>query len=270
VNGRVLVIAGSDPSGGAGVQADIKTITALGGYAAAAISALTVQDTVQVHEVQAVDAPLVARQVEVVLDDIGADCIKIGMLGSAAVVESVAEVLERKAAKIPCVTDPVMSAGSGTPLLEHAAISTLKRRLLPLTGLLTPNVPEAEMLTGMRIEDQAQMVEAARRLLRLGPGAVLIKGGHLAGDPIRDCLVTGDKVQVYTHPRIGTAVLHGTGCTLASAIATGLAQGLALDVAVQRALDYLLEAIRCAPDLGRGRRPLAHRPWREPGSRDRP
>ncbi len=268
MQGRVLVVGGSDPCGGAGVQADIKAITALGGYAAAAITALTVQDTVAVHEIRPVDALLVARQVEVVLDDIGADCIKTGMLGGAAVVEILADVLARKAAGIACVIDPVLTAGDATALLESAAIAPLKRLFFPLTTVLTPNIPEAETLAGMHIADQAQMLEAARRLLDFGPRAVLIKGGHLAGDPIHDCLVTGDGFQWYTHPRLGAAPLHGTGCTLASSIATGLAQGLTLAASVERAIAYTLEAIRRAPKLGRGRRPLGH--GSDPNRRDRP
>jgi hydroxymethylpyrimidine/phosphomethylpyrimidine kinase len=256
MKGRVLIVAGSDSGGGAGIQADIRTVTALGGYAATAITALTAQNTLGVLEVLPVPARFVACQMRAVLDDIGADCIKTGMLGGAGVIDAVCAVLAEQAGGIPVVTDPVLSAHEGTRLLDPGALPALMGRLLPRATLLTPNVPEAETLTGLRIDRVEAMLEAARRLLSLGPTAVLLKGGHLPGIVVSDVLVHPGGEEVYEHRRIGGRPLHGTGCTLASAIATGLAQGLDLPDAVRRARAYVLEAIRWAPGYGAGVSPL--------------
>jgi hydroxymethylpyrimidine/phosphomethylpyrimidine kinase len=256
LKGRVLTIAGSDSGGGAGIQADIKTVTALGGYAATAITALTAQNTVGVYGVVGIDPAFVASQIEVVLDDIGADCIKTGMLYSQEVVNAVCDVLEAKAATIPLVVDPIMVAKDGTVLLHDTATATLKRRLLGLTTVLTPNVPEAQVLTGVAIHDPEQMIEAASMLLILGPKAVLIKGGHLAGEKVYDVLVSYTGSKVFESPRIDTRHTHGTGCTLASAVATGIAQEMDIHAAVVRARNYVFEAIRYAPALGQGQGPL--------------
>jgi hydroxymethylpyrimidine/phosphomethylpyrimidine kinase len=258
--GRVLTIAGSDSGGGAGIQADIKTVTALGGYAATAITALTAQNTVGIYGVVGIDPAFVASQIEVVLDDIGADCIKTGMLYSQAVVNAVCDVLEAKAAAIPLVVDPIRVAKDGTVVLPDTATATLKRRLLGLTTVLTPNVPEAQVLTGVAIHDPEQMIEAASMLLISGPKAVLIKGGHLAGEKVYDVLVSHTGSKVFESPRIDTRHTHGTGCTLASAIATGIAQGMDIHAAVVRARNYVFEAIRYAPGLGQGQGPLNHNP----------
>ena len=256
--GRVLIVAGSDSSGGAGIQADIKTVTALGGYAATAITALTAQNTQGVFGIVAVEPEFIAQQMRVVLDDIGADCIKTGMLHHATVIETVITVLDQAAADIPLVADPVMFAKGGDSLLDPAARDTLITRLLPRSALITPNRREAEALSGIRIETADDLAQAARQLLERGPAAVLIKGGPLSGETVTDYLAWRDGSQTFTHPRLVSRNTHGAGCTLASAIATGLAQGLALTTALERALSYVHQAIRTAPGLGQGRGPLNH------------
>jgi hydroxymethylpyrimidine/phosphomethylpyrimidine kinase len=258
MRGRVLVVAGSDSGGGAGIQADIKTITALGGFAMTAVTALTAQDTLAVHAVHAVPAAFVRAQMECVLDDIGADAVKTGMLGDAAVVGAVCELLERKARGVPLVIDPVVASTSGYRMLDEAAIAELKRRLLPLAALITPNLAEAEMLGGMAVRDEESMRMAAAALLTLGVPAVLLTGGHLPGDEVVDMLATDAGVEVFRAPRIATRHTHGTGCTLASAVATGLAQGMGLRDAVLRARGYVRAAIAAAPGYGRGHGPLDH------------
>ena len=258
MTGRVLIVAGSDSGGGAGIQADIKAVSALGGYAATAITALTAQNTLGVHGVHGVPTEFIQQQMRVVLEDIGADAIKTGMLHSAAVIEAVAEVLRAEGAGIPVVVDPVMVAKGGAALLEDEAVATLKSTLLPLAALLTPNIPEAEALTGRTIADDRAMQAAGEALMAAGARAVLVKGGHLEGALVRDLLITPDGTRVFENPRIDTVHTHGTGCTLASAIAAGLAQGLPISGAVGRAEAYLHEAIRRAPGYGGGHGPVAH------------
>ncbi len=257
-SGRVLIVAGSDSGGGAGIQADLKTVTALGGYAATAITALTAQNTQGVFGIVSVEPAFIAQQMERVLEDIGADCIKTGMLHNAAVIETVVEVLDRAAVGIPLVADPVMFAKGGDCLLDPAARDTLLQRLLPRATIITPNIREAEALSGSLIHSPDDLVGVAGQLLEWGPAAVLIKGGHLAGESVTDWLVWRGGSRAFTAPRIASRNTHGTGCTLASALAAGLAQGLALTVAVERALTYVREAIRTAPDLGKGCGPLNH------------
>jgi hydroxymethylpyrimidine/phosphomethylpyrimidine kinase len=255
--GRVLIVAGSDSGGGAGIQADIRTVTALGGYAMTAITALTAQNTLGVFGIHPVPAEFVAQQMRVVLEDIGADAIKIGMLGSADVVEAVADVLDSPfASGIPVVLDPVMAATRGGALLDVAGVAAMRRRLLPKTMLFTPNLPEAEVLTGMTIEDTAGMRDAAMRLCNLGPRNVLLKGGHLDGDELIDLLVGSDGRGEFRHARIRSRHTHGTGCVLSSAITTALARGLTVDASVRSGVAYIQAAIRTAPALGRGRGPL--------------
>lgn len=256
--GRVLIVAGSDSGGGAGVQADIKTVTALGGYAATAITAITVQDTLRVHDIHDVPLDIIRSQMRAVLDDIGADAIKTGMLHTSGMIEAVVEEIDAGPAEIPLVVDPVMRAKGGEALLETAAGDALKTVLLPMATIITPNIPEAEMLSGEKIATLDDQKRAGEALLALGCTAVLVKGGHAPGDTICDVLVTAEMVEVMSSPRIDTRHTHGTGCTLASAIATGLAQGLDLSVAVARARDYVHEAIRAAPGLGAGHGPLDH------------
>ncbi|MEI8396909.1 MAG: bifunctional hydroxymethylpyrimidine kinase/phosphomethylpyrimidine kinase [Rhodospirillaceae bacterium] len=259
MKGRVLVAAGSDCSGGAGIQADIKTITALGGYAAAAVTALTAQNTRGVFGVLPVDPDFVARQIRLVLDDIGADVIKTGMLYSAGVIKAIAGTLDRYGPDIPLVVDPVMISTSGVPLLDPEAVTALKDGLLVRAALVTPNLPEAMALTGLSgINDPAGMRLAARLVRELGSRAVLIKGGHLEGEALIDLLSYGEDEILFRTERIDTPHTHGTGCTLASAIATGLAQGLELRDAVARGQAYLRQAILTAPGLGRGHGPLNH------------
>jgi hydroxymethylpyrimidine/phosphomethylpyrimidine kinase len=258
MRGRVLIVAGSDSGGGAGIQADIKAVTALNGYAATALTALTAQDTHTVHAVHEVPVAFLRRQIEVVLDDIGADAIKTGMLHRREVLETVAAVLAEKAAGVPLVVDPVMVAKGGASLLDDDTRTALRDSLLSQAAVLTPNIPEAEILAGMTIGGEADMVTAGKRLLELGPGAVLMKGGHMEGGEVVDLLVTAAGVERFASPRIDSRHTHGTGCTLASAIATGLAQGMDLVAAVVRARDYVQEAIRTAPGYGGGHGPLNH------------
>jgi hydroxymethylpyrimidine/phosphomethylpyrimidine kinase len=254
---RVLVVAGSDSGGGAGIQADIKTITMLGAFATTAITALTAQNTLGVEEVLPVEARFVALQMRAVLSDIGSDAIKTGMLGSARVVEAVAGVCETLGFGIPLIVDPVMVAKGGARLLDKDAHDALILRLLPLSSLVTPNVPEAEILTGMRIKTPADLERAADALLALGPSAVLMKGGHLEGDTIVDLLRTADGAEHrFEGPRVVSRSTHGTGCTLGSGIAAGIAEGLTLEGAVARARDFVVKAIQQAPGLGRGHGPL--------------
>jgi hydroxymethylpyrimidine/phosphomethylpyrimidine kinase len=264
-SGRVLIIAGSDSGGGAGIQADLKTVTALGGYAATAIAALTAQNTQGVFGIVGMEPAFIAQQMRVVLEDIGADCVKTGMLHDTAAIDAVVETLDRLAPGIPVVVDPVMYAKGGECLLDPAARDTLIQRLLPRAALITPNVREAEALGGSTILQPDDLASAARQLLELGPAAVLAKGGHLPGDTITDWLIWRAGAEAFTAPRVESRNTHGAGCTLASAIATGLAQGMPLAAAVRRALSYVREAIRTAPNLGKGRGPLNHghtaRPW---------
>ncbi len=258
MKGRVLIIAGSDSGGGAGIQADIKTVTALGGYAATAITALTAQNTVGVQGILPVAPDFVKQQIVSVLGDIGADCIKTGMLLDHGVIEAAADALERGAPDVALVVDPVMIASTGARLLDPRALDALER-LIARAAIVTPNAPEAEALTGGRVADLDGMRRAADALLRMGAKAAMVKGGHLPGEILRDLVVsaTGESF-VIEAPRIATRNTHGTGCTLASGIAAGLAQGLALRPAVERAHGFVQEAIRTAPGLGRGHGPLNH------------
>jgi hydroxymethylpyrimidine/phosphomethylpyrimidine kinase len=256
MRGRVLVIAGSDSGGGAGIQADIKTIAALDGYATTAITALTAQDTTGMHDVLPVPPAFVARQIGVVLADIGADAVKTGMLADAATIEAVCAALEGCSA--PLVVDPVMVAKGGAPLLPPDAVAALIALLLPRATVLTPNLPEAEALTGLAIDTLDAMRRAADALLRLGVPAVLLKGGHLPGDTVTDLLASGAGAETFAAPRIVTRHTHGTGCTLASAIATGLAQGMTLRESVVRARAFVRAAIASAPGYGAGHGPLNH------------
>jgi hydroxymethylpyrimidine/phosphomethylpyrimidine kinase len=258
MRGRVLVIAGSDSGGGAGIQADIKTITALEAFAATAITALTAQNTLGVHGVMSVPADFIRQQIDVVMNDIGADVIKIGMLGDSITIETVCDALMNLAPKVPVVLDPVMVAKGGQPLLAVQAVDTLRRRLLPLATVVTPNLPEAEALTGLTIRTEAEMRTAVAAILAMGVPAVLLKGGHLASDTVIDLLATSDAVEAFAAPRIETPHTHGTGCTTASAVAAGLAQGLSLRDAVIRARLYVRAAIKGAPGFGHGHGPLDH------------
>jgi hydroxymethylpyrimidine/phosphomethylpyrimidine kinase len=258
MQGRVLIVAGSDSGGGAGIQADIKTVTALGGYAATAITALTAQNTLGVHGVLPVPADFIRQQIEVVMSDIGADVIKIGMLGDIATISAVCDALAAFAPDVPVVLDPVMVAKGGHALLAHDAVDSLRRRLLPRAAVITPNLPEAEALTGLSIGTHEQMLIAAAALRDLGAPAVLLKGGHLESETVTDLLATSAGTEAFSAPRIDTRHTHGTGCTTASAVATGLAQGLTLRDSVVRARAYVRAAIASAPGFGQGHGPLNH------------
>jgi hydroxymethylpyrimidine/phosphomethylpyrimidine kinase len=255
MKGRVLIIAGSDSGGGAGIQADIKSVTAMGAFAATAITALTAQNTLGVHGIEPVSTAFLRLQIGVVLSDIGADAIKTGMLHDVPTIEAVCEMLP---AGVPLVADPVMVAKGGHKLLADDAVGTLRDLLLPLAAVFTPNIPEAELLAGIDIPDEAAMHRAAEILLRRGARAVLLKGGHMTGGVLVDLLVTPEGTTRYESARIDTRHTHGTGCTLASAVAAGLAQGMGLEPAVARARDYVRAAILAAPGYGAGHGPLDH------------
>lgn len=255
---RLLVIAGSDSGGGAGIQADIKTADAFGVYAMTAVTAITAQNTKTVSAIHPVPAKIVAAQIEACLSDIGADAIKIGMLGSAAIVGAVASAIAKAARRIPVVLDPVMVSTSGSTLLNDRAVAVLKRDLLPLATLVTPNIPEARALVDLKGTTIKQAESAGRKLMGLGAKAALIKGGHATRSTIDDVLVWEGGTEVLAFPRIRTKHTHGTGCTYATAIACGLAQGLSVPLAVGRARDYVQAAIETAPGFGKGHGPLNH------------
>ncbi len=257
MRGRVLIIAGSDSGGGAGIQADIKTVTALGGYAATAVTAVTVQNTKGVTAIHAIPLDILKAQITSVLEDLGADAIKTGMLASIPVIETTMAALSLHAA-CPLIVDPVMVAKGGASLLTDDTVDTLKRLVLPRATLITPNLPEAEALTGRTIATPQAMREAVKHLLDLGPGAVLLKGGHLPGDDIIDIYAGPEGTQEWHATRIATRHTHGTGCTLASAIATGLAQAMNAIDSISRARAYVRRAIETAPGLGQGHGPLNH------------
>jgi len=254
--GRVLIIAGSDSGAGAGIQADLKTVMALGGYATTAITAITAQNTLGVFGVHPIPADMVLAQGRAVLTDIGADAVKTGMLASVEVIEAAASLIDQAGA--PAVIDPVMIATSGARLVGPDAVAALKSLLIGRAALLTPNAPEAAALTGLAVETTDDLRRAGEALLGLGAKAVLMKGGHIPGETLTDVLMTSAGEATFSGPRIDTRNTHGTGCSLASACATGLAQGLPLDAAVARAWAYVAEAIRHAPGLGAGAGPLDH------------
>ena len=258
MNGRVLICAGSDSSGGAGIQADIKTVTALGCFAATAITALTSQNTKGVFNVLDIPTSFLRQQMTVVLEDIGADVIKTGMLHNAEVIRTISNTLENLGDSSTLVIDPVMVAKGGHSLLQTSAIDALKNELIRKADVLTPNIPEAEVLVGIEITSVDDMRRAGERLLNMGPKSVLIKGGHLTDDTLTDILLTQSEEKLYSSPRLKTVHTHGTGCTLASAIAAGIAQGLEIQIATERARKYVFEAIRTAPGLGAGHGPLNH------------
>lgn len=256
--GRVLTIAGSDSGGGAGIQADIKTITLLGAYASSAITAVTNQDTKAIHNVYAIPADFVAEQIKTVLSDIGADAIKVGMLNSLTVVEAVIKSLEQYGGNIPLIVDPVMLSKSGHQLLGHEALETFKLGIVQSCEVLTPNLPEAEILTGRKINSIGDMKDATPALRQLGAKNILLKGGHLEGNNIADLLITPNSIHLFEGTRIPSSSTHGTGCTLSSAIAVGIAQGLTLFDSIVRARTYVNRAIATATPLGAGFGPLNH------------
>ena len=256
---RLLVIAGSDSSGGAGIQADIKTASAFGVYAMTAITAVTAQDTTGVGSIHLVPPDVVREQIERGLTDIGADAIKVGMLGSVEIAHAVADALDAGGRAIPMVVDPVMVATSGAMLSDQGVVEYLKAAFFPRAALITPNLPEARRLCGFAVDTPEEILRAGEMLLSLGPQAVLIKGGHGDGDTLTDMLFMPDgPPRALTAPRIETRHTHGTGCTLSTAIACGLGQGMKLAEAVARAHVFVQEAIRTAPGFGAGHGPLNH------------
>ena len=251
-----MTIAGSDSGGGAGIQADLKTFAALGVYGASVITAVTAQNTLRVTGVHEIPTDFICAQIDAVLSDIGADAVKTGMLSSTAIIEAVADKLAARASG-PLVVDPVMVAKSGDRLLREDAIDALRTRLLPMATVVTPNIPEAEALTGREIGSADGAKAAARDIVGMGAKAVVVKGGHLDGPPT-DLLYDGVRFQEYAGARIETTSTHGTGCTFASAIAAGLAKGLSLEEAVGQAKAFVTEAMRRAFDVGQGHGPLHH------------
>jgi hydroxymethylpyrimidine/phosphomethylpyrimidine kinase len=251
----VLTIAGSDPSGGAGIQADLKAIEANGGYGACAITAITVQNTRGVRGAHVVEADLVREQMRLVLDDLNVAAVKSGMLGGTATIDVVADLL-REREPLPYVLDPVVESSNGVRLLDEKAVGSLKRRLLPLATLLTANVDDVRALTGLEIEDADDAARAGRELLESGCGAVLVKGGHLRAQAASDVLVTPAGTRTFSHAWIDSPHTHGTGCVYAAAIATRLALGLSLEAAVSGAKGFVTDCIRHGLALGHGRGPV--------------
>lgn len=253
-----LTIAGSDSGGGAGIQADLKTFHQYGVYGTSAIVALTAQNTLGVRAVHAVPDAIVAAQLDAVAEDLPPDAVKSGMLATVPLVRQVAAALrDRQWSRYVC--DPVMVATSGDRLLDSAAEAVIREELLPLALLVTPNLDEAEILTGLPVRSPAEMADAGRRLLQLGARGALVKGGHLTSDRMTDVLVTASGVREFTHARITTSSTHGTGCTLSAAITAGLALGYDLETAVHDGLDFVRRAMLAAPGLGHGHGPLNHR-----------
>jgi hydroxymethylpyrimidine kinase/phosphomethylpyrimidine kinase len=254
----VLTIAGLDPSGGAGVVADVKTLTAFGCFATAAVTSLTFQNTAGVYGAAHQSAEVLRAQVLPVVEDFRIAALKTGMLPTREVIAGVARLLrETPLRDAPCVVDPVVRSTSGYDLIDDDALEALKRELLPLARLATPNVPEAERITKLKIADEEGMRRAARAMRGMGARAVLVKGGHLAGDAL-DVLDDDGRVELFRAPRIESTSTHGTGCTLAAAIAACLARGLGLAESVGAAKRYVTAAISLAPRLGRGHGPVRH------------
>lgn len=252
----ILSIAGSDSSGGAGIQADLKTITCLGGYGMTAVTALTAQNTMGVESVEAVSVQMVKAQIDAVFQDIRPDAVKLGMIATPDIMEAVCEKLTEYQAK-NIVADPVMVATSGSSLMENRTVCTLKERLIPIADIITPNISEAEVLSGISIYGKEDMIEAAKKIGEYYNGAILIKGGHLA-DTADDLLYKNEEIIWFFGRRIENENTHGTGCTLSSAIATFLAKGYSMEESVGKAKDYVTEIIDAKLNLGKGRGPLYH------------
>lgn len=255
----VLTIAGSDSGGGAGIQADLKTFSALGCFGTSAITAITVQNTKGVSAIHAVPVNIIGGQIESVMEDIQPSAIKIGMINAPEVVTTIAECL-KKYPHVPVVFDPVMVATSGDRLIKEETIEILKKELFLLSTLITPNLDEAEILSGMKITSKEDMISAGKKINAYGAKAVLVKGGHLKGDVVYDVLVENNKVTVFDDTKIETANMHGTGCTLSSAIASELAKGNALNISIVNARGYIRGALLHGADVktGEGNGPLNH------------
>ncbi len=262
---NLLTIAGSDSSGGAGIQADLKTFAAHGTFGMSVITAVTAQNTCGVTKVQDIDEDVIEAQIAAVFDDIRVDAVKIGMVSRPNIIKTIAASLKKYKPSI-IVCDPVMISKSGYPLLQPEACETLIAELLPLATLVTPNLPEAEAITGMKVEDKASMLEAAKKILAMGPKAVLVKGGHLM-DTADDLLYDGEKEVWFTSERVATKNTHGTGCTLSSSLAANLAKGLTVEEAVKASKAYVTTAIEYGIELGSGCGPTHHfvELWRKAG-----
>ncbi|MDC3216076.1 bifunctional hydroxymethylpyrimidine kinase/phosphomethylpyrimidine kinase [bacterium] len=256
-NSKVLIIAGSDSSGGAGIQADIKTITALGSYAMTAITAITAQNTTGVKSITPISPKEILNQILFTAQDIKPDAIKIGMLHSSKVIDSVIKSLESiKVTKI--VVDPVMVAKGGAKLIDDKAINLLKKRLLKKASLITPNIPEAEILTNTSIRCKEDMIFAAHKLIEIGANNVLIKGGHLASNTVQDIFVSRSEIKIFNSKRYDTKNTHGTGCTLSSAITTFLSCGKPIKKSCELGIKYVNSGIRTNPKYGKGHGPINH------------
>ena len=254
---KILIIAGSDSSGGAGIQADIKTVTALGSYAMTAITAITSQNTTGIKSIVSIDAKEISNQIEFTAKDIKPDAIKIGMLHSVSVINAVVESLNKiKIKKI--IFDPVMVAKSGTKLINDKAIKTLKKKLIKKVSLITPNIPEAEVLTNSKIRNKEDMIFAANKLINLGAKNVLIKGGHLDSKIMIDVFVNKNEIIVFKNNRFSTNNTHGTGCTLSSAICTFFGCGKTLKKSCEKGIKYVNQAIGTGPNFGKGHGPINH------------
>ena len=251
-----MTIAGSDSGGGAGIQADLKTFSALGVFGTSTLTAITAQNTVGVTAVHEIPTDVIAAQIDAVVSDIGADAVKTGMLSSSPIVATVADAVRRHGIS-NLVVDPVMVAKSGDRLLREEAIATIRNELIPLAKVVTPNIPEAEDLTGRSIESDDDVRRAAEAIIGMGAKSVVVKGGHREGPPT-DVLYDGEEFLEFTTERIPSTNTHGTGCTFASAVAAGLAHGLETPAAVRQAKDYVTAAIAAAYPIGQGHGPLHH------------
>jgi len=259
-----LTIAGSDSGGGAGIQADLKTFHAFGVFGCSALTAVTAQNTTEVAAVHTLPEEIVREQIRAVATDIPPDAVKTGMLASAALVECVAHAIDEH--RLPnYVLDPVMISTSGQRLLDNEAEDTIRRRLVPLAAVVTPNLHEAHILTGLPVETPSDLADAARAILDLGARAALVKGGHFAGDEVVDLLLTEEGEHVWSRPRLYTSAGHGTGCTLSAALTAGLAAGRPLTDAADAAVDFVARALASAPGLGAGRGPINHFVKARPG-----
>lgn len=253
---KVLTIAGSDCSGGAGIQADMKTMAAHKVYGMSVITSLTAQNTTGVYGVLDIDPEFVAKQIDCVFQDIVPEAVKIGMVSNSKIIEVIVDKLKEYKAK-NIVVDPVMISTSGSKLLSDEAIDMLKNKLIKIATIITPNIPEAEVLSGMTIKTQEDMLDAAKKISKMLDGAVLIKGGHLVNDAI-DLLYRDGEYRWFTSERINNNNTHGTGCTLSSAIASNLSKGYSLEDSIEKAKEYLTGALRDGLDLGKGSGPLNH------------
>ena len=255
---RIMSIAGSDSGGGAGIQGDIKTITALGGFATTAITAITAQNTLGVNSILNIPIEMIEDQILAVLDDIGTDAIKIGMLSNKKTIYCISNLLSKINKNIPIVLDPVMVAKGGHKLLDIDAEEILIKELMPLCSIITPNLPEAEFITGIKINNIEDLEITGQEIIKMGIDNVLMKGGHLKGSKLTDILISKYKVDYFYSSKIPTNNSHGTGCTLSSAIACGMGQNMSLYSSVERAHAFVNKSIKHAPDIGKGNGPLNH------------